>query len=193
MDLQAADKIALWNTIGVWFTGLATFTASGMALYLARRSSKVNLHMSADVLSVLDGVGIVDKLMVIEVTNLSERPITVTDVGWVAGRRKKRIYCKQIPAGPDSAKTPFTLGYGEKAMVSVSLGIAPYWAGQLANTFMADLSVSEFKTLRAYAFTSVRQAAEAKPSQRILDRLVAARDVPAPVISEAPNPSEPMF
>jgi len=193
MDLQAANKIALWNTIGVWLTGLATFTASGVALYLARRTSKVNLHMRAEILDVVDGIGIVDKLVAIEVTNLGERSVTITDIGWVAGRGKKRIYCKQTSAGPDSSKTPFTLAYGEKTMVSVSLSIAPYWADQLASTFMGNLPVSKFKTLRAIAFTSVRQAVYVKPSKSIIDRLIDARAVPPLAVSEAPAPTAPTF
>lgn len=148
--------------------------------------------MRADILNVLDGVGIIDKLVVIEVTNLGERSITITDIGWAAGRGKKRIYCKQLPAGSDSAKTPFTLAYGEKAVVSVSLGIAPYWAGQIANTFLADLPISMFSTLRASAYTSVRQAAYTKPSKSIIDHLVAARTIPPLAVSIAPNPTEPM-
>jgi hypothetical protein len=147
------------------------------------------LKLTAEIRDEIDQLGqITDKIVVIEVTNLSDRTANVTSVGWVAGKRKKQVYGSQVPALRESDSTPFLLAYGEAKAVLVSLGVAPYWPGYMANQFLASFSISQFKTLRAVAMTSVGQVTYAKPSRRILDTLLEARKVPAVSVAHINQP-----
>ena len=80
----------LWTVLGTWFAGIGTVSATVVALWLARRAERVKLKASVGIRSLVGGVIPPDnlrKIVQFHVTNLGERPVIVTEIGWHFGKR----------------------------------------------------------------------------------------------------------
>lgn len=85
---QEAANWARWTMIGTWFSGLATFGAVFMALYLANRRPKaiVKCSVSRSIFFMQDNYGTVtEKGIQIKVVNHSLHPITISSIEWEYG------------------------------------------------------------------------------------------------------------
>ena len=166
------QKVQLWMVFGVWFAGLATLAAVIMALYFARSAEKVRLKIFVGIRQLIRGDGSPGEDHVcFDVTNVGERPVIITTVGWVVGKRKKRKYCIQPLFEPSSQQCPVELTHGKQAMLMVvSLARTPDWVRGFKE-FLDDTSDQSLKTLRAQVFTSVGQTFEIKPEGSLIDLL----------------------
>ena len=152
----------IWMVIGTWFAGLATLVAAVVALYLARRSEKVRLRIFVGVRMVMRGDGSPSEPYVcFDVTNVGERPVTITNVGWVIGKRKARRYGIQILEGLPWKQCPAELTHGQGAQFMVGLSGTPNWTKEFATNFVK--APRELETLRAQIFTSVGQTLRSNP------------------------------
>ena len=100
-------------------------------------------------------------------TNVGERPVIITTVGWVVGKRKKRKYYIQPLFESWSQQCPVELKHGENANLMVS---AVDWVRDFKK-FLDDTSDQSLETLRAQVFTSVGQTSEIKPEGALIDLL----------------------
>ncbi|MCC6775014.1 MAG: hypothetical protein IT360_27875 [Gemmatimonadaceae bacterium] len=166
------QQLQLWNAIGTWVAGVATFGAVIVALHLARRSESVRLRAFAGLRQVIlgDGSPFQDHLC-IGVTNIGDRPVTVNTVGWSIGARKKRRYCIQTLSGPHTSQYPVELAHGKSASFMVSFDETPNWPKEFAREFVKDVSDANLRTLRALINTSVGKSVPVKPEQDLLERL----------------------
>ena len=165
------QKVQLWMVVGTWVAGLATFAAVMTSLYLAKRPEKVRLKIFVGIRQIIRGDGSPrEDHVCFDVTNVGERPVIVTTVGWVVGKRKKRRYCVQPLLGSLSQQCPVELTHGKKAMLMFSLTEAPNWVSDFKK-FLDDTSDQSLKTLRAQIFTSVGQTFEIKPESPLIERL----------------------
>ena len=55
--MTLVQKIQIWNAIGAWFAGIATFFAVLVSLYLARKSERLNLKASVGIRLIFEGDG----------------------------------------------------------------------------------------------------------------------------------------
>ena len=165
----------IWTVVGTWFTGLATFVAALVALYLARRGEKVRLRIFVGVRLVMRGDGSPGTPYVcFDVTNVGERPVVITTVGWVIGKRKARRYCIQILEGFPWKQCPAELTHGQGTKFMVGLSGTPDWTKEFATSFVNE--PQQLKTLRAQIFTSVGQTFEIQPERSLIDRLRQAAE-----------------
>ena len=165
------QKVQLWMVFGVWFAGLATLAAVITALYFARRAEKVRLKIFVGIRQIIHGDGSpFEDHVCFDVTNVGERPVIITTVGWVVGKRKKRRYCVQPLLASRSQQYPVELTHGKNAQLMVSLTETPNWVSDFKK-FLDDSSDQSLKTLRAQVFTSVGQTFEIKPESPLIDRL----------------------
>lgn len=170
------QQIQVWNAIGTWVAGIATFAAVLVSLYLARRGDRIRLKLFAGLRLVIRGDGSPpEEHLNIGVTNLGDRSVTVNTVGWAVGKRKQRRYCIQTVSGPWTAKYPIELAHGKSANFMVSFIHTPTWLPEFANEFLKSLSDKEIDTLVVQAHTSVGQTIEAKPENDLIERLKKAR------------------
>ena len=170
------QQIQIWNALGSWLAGIATFAAVVASLYLARKGEKVRLKVFAGLRLIFRGDGSSpEEHLNIGVTNLGDRPTTITSVGWAVGRGKKRRYCIQTESGNWTARYPIKLEHGEHANFMVSFIHTPNWLTEFANGFLKSLSDNELNTLVVQIHTSVGQTIEVKPEQDLLERLKKAR------------------
>ena len=164
------QKVQLWMVVGTWFAGLATLAAVIMALYFSRRAEKVRLKIFVGIRQLIHGDGSpFEDHVCFGVTNVGERPVIITTVGWVVGKRKKRRYCVQLFTSR-SQQCPVELTHGKNAQLVVSLTEMPNWASDFKK-WIDDISDQSLKTLRVQVFTSVGQTFEIKPEGSLVDRL----------------------
>ena len=110
------QQIQVWNAVGTWLAGIATFVAVVVSLRLAGKAERVRMKVSAGVRLLIRGDGTpAERQIEIGVTNLAERPVTVDSVGWAIGKGKHRQYCLQNVSGPDSSQYPVELAHGKRA------------------------------------------------------------------------------
>src|SRR2546421_8229367 len=69
----------IWSLIGIWFTGIATFSATGIALYISLRGERVGLRILAGLRVLMDELNSED-IVWIEITNIRPRLTVVTGV-----------------------------------------------------------------------------------------------------------------
>ena len=93
------QKVQLWMVVGTWVAGLATLLAVMTALYLAKNVEKVRLKIFVGIREVFPGDGSSPEHVCFDVTNVGQRPVTITGVGWVIGKRKKRKGLIQLLSG----------------------------------------------------------------------------------------------
>lgn len=170
------QQIQIWNTIGTWVAGIATFAAVLVSLHLARRSDRVRLGVFAGLRVMIRGDGTPpEEHLDIGVTNLGDRSVTVNTVGWAVGKRKQRRYCIQTVSGPWTADYPIELPHGKSASFMVSFKHTPTWLVEFATGFLRSLSEKELDTLVAQVHTSVGQTIEVKPERDLIERLKKVR------------------
>lgn len=170
------QKIQIWNAVGTWLAGIATFTAVVLSLYLARRGDRIRLKSYAGLRVVVRGDGTpTEEHLDIGVTNLGDRAVTVTTVGWAVGKGKQRRFCIQDVSGSWTHQYPRKLEHGEHANFMVSFKQTENWLTEFANGFLNPISDRDMKTLVAQVHTSTGQTVEVKPETGLLERLEKAR------------------
>ena len=171
------QQIQIWNAVGTWVAGIATFAAVLVSLNFARRSERVRLKVFAGLRLVIRGDGTPpEEHLNIGVTNLGDRAVTVNTVGWAVGKRKQRRYCIQTVSGPWTAQYPIELQHGKATSFMVSFNHTPTWLTEFANGFLKSISDKELDTLVAQVHTSVGQTIEVKPEKDLVERLRKVRN-----------------
>lgn len=171
------QQIQIWNAVGTWVAGSATFSAVLVSLHLARISERVRLKVFAGLRLVIRGDGTpLEEHLNIGVTNLGDRAVTVHTVGWAVGKRKQRRHCIQTVSGPWTAQYPIELQHGKAVSFMVSFSHTPTWLTEFANDFLKSISDKEMDTLVVQIHTSVGQTIEVKPEKDLLERLRKVRN-----------------
>lgn len=166
------QHIQIWNAVGTWFAGLATFAAVVVSLYLASRSERVRLEVYVGLRMVSLGDGSPpEEHVCFGITNLGNRPVTISKIGWAVGRRKNRRFWLQTVSGRWTAQYPIDLPHGKSTSLMVSFAQTPQWVTEFAKGFVQDLSDRNLKTLVAQVHTSVGKTIEVKPEPDLLLRL----------------------
>jgi hypothetical protein len=168
------QQIQVWNAVGTWVAGIATFLAVIVSLHLARKSERVNLRTNLGIRLVFEGDGTpAEEHVGFSVVNLGERPVNVVSIGWCVGKGKAKRFCIQPVAGRYTQQYPQQLPHGEQATFLVSFLASPNWSKEFATGFVEDLSEKNLKTLRGMVHTSVGKSIEVVPEENLIERLRA--------------------
>ena len=155
------------SMIGTWIAGLGTVAAVVTALCFARRSEKVRLKAVAGVFLMIES-GKSEEGVLITVTNLGERPVTIANVSWSIGKWK---------AGNRSAidrnvlnQCPAKLEHGETKhfFTSFSHGRKP-----LLRSLVDGLQITtrkQVEALRVRIYTSVGYTKVVVPAEDLLKK-----------------------
>lgn len=166
------QQINVWNAVGTWLAGTATFAAVVVSLYLARRSERLRVKTTAGLRQVFAGDGApAEEHVQISVVNHGDRTVIVNSVGWKIGAGKNTRHCIQPVSGKWTQDYPKHLAHGETGIFLVSFQATPDWPAHFANSFIRDLSPKSLKTLRAVVHTSLGQTVQAVPENGLLQRL----------------------
>ena len=149
---------------------MATVVAVVVSLWLATRRDHVKLNVVAGVRLVIAGDGSAAREFVsISATNLGERPVTISIIGWRIGTGKKRKFCIQTLGDRESHEYPKRLDHGEAANFLVFTGRE--WPHEFINKFIQSNDERLLRTLVAQVHTSVGQTVNCQPEKNLLDLL----------------------
>ena len=81
-------KSLAWPALGS--LGIGSLAAAVIALRLARRVSKVSLQSWVGIRTTFGGSGPQQDVVSFSVTNVGERPVTISVIGWCIGKGKKK-------------------------------------------------------------------------------------------------------
>jgi hypothetical protein len=168
------QQINVWTAIGTWVAGFATFSAVLVSLYLARRSERIRIKVTAGIREIYAGDGTpAEEHVQISVVNNGDRIVIVNSVGWKIGTRKDARFCIQPVSGSWTQDYPRQLAHGEQAAFLVSFKATPNWLSDFAKGFVRDVSQKNLNTLRALVHTSLGQTIEAAPEGSLLEKIRA--------------------
>jgi hypothetical protein len=171
------QQINVWNAVGTWLAGIATFAAVVVSLYLARKSERLRVKATAGLRQVFAGDGTpAEEHVQISVVNHGDRTVIVNSVGWKIGVSKNARYCIQPVSGNWTQDYPKQLAHGETGSFLVSCQATPGWPAQFAKGFIRDVSPKNLKTLRALVHTSLGETVEVVPEGALLQKLREAAD-----------------
>ena len=166
------QKLQLWNAIGTWVAGIATFAAVVVSLWLAGRGERIDLLARVGLRSIFAGDGSPPvQALSFDVTNRGHRPVTVVSIGWTVGKGKNAKFCMQTVSAPYTANCPVELNHGKSANFLVSFEATPNWAEEFSTKFLPDKSPRTLKTLVALVHTSVGSTVRVKPEENVLTLL----------------------
>ncbi len=160
----------IWGLIGIWFTGIATFSAAGIALYISLRVEKVELRILAGLRVLMDELNSSD-IVWIEITNVRPRLAVITGVSFRIGRLKG-TYTYAIPTPAAVAgRIPASLQDGQ----SVTLTLQLEWLKNLAMHLADKIPEGELKvainSVMIVANTSSGKTFLEKPEQPLIEHL----------------------
>ena len=167
------QKLQLWNVIGTWVAGVATFAAVLVSLYLARQPSKLKLKMTVGLRDLVGRGYPAQAVLQFAITNHGDRPVTVSNIGWAVGKGKSRRYAMQLFGSTLSADLPKTLLHGQHADFVVFFSERPDWLKDFAENFVKSAEPAVLSTLVAEVYTSLDYTVRVRPERAFLDRLVA--------------------
>lgn len=117
-----SDDIAYWSMIGSWVSGIATFLAVVVSLYIANRKPKASLTCEVGLRIIFGKNALGQKLdengLAIRVVNQSTIPIKISSVGWKLSRKK---YFHQLLGDVHSDVLPKKIEFGEQALLWVKV------------------------------------------------------------------------
>ena len=164
------------NTFAGWVSGVGTFIAVVVALYIANRSirPKANAWTGHRITIGPGGNEPYPEFLVFGIANKGERPITVSQIGWKVGMINKR-YAIQLYDKSMSSKLPIKLDYGEEATWYVPLNLRDKpWIEDFANgMLMPRYKISCF-TLRAQFFSSIGHIFTVRPERNLIVKFKGA-------------------
>jgi hypothetical protein len=109
------QKIQVWNAVGTWLAGIATFAAVVVSLYLARRADRIRIQANVGIRLVFAGDGTpAEEHVGITATNHGDRPVIINSIGWRVGKGKTARHCIQPVAGEYTHQCPKQLTHGEQ-------------------------------------------------------------------------------
>ena len=114
---------AYWAMLGSWASGVATFLAVVVSLYLANRRSRPVLNISIEWCFIDSGYQIISGVSV-TVANAADTNVVITSIAWEMGGNKKLA---QMFDHGLSDKMPKKLASGESAMFFVENDQSNSW------------------------------------------------------------------
>ena len=165
------QTVQILGVAGSWIAGLGSLAAAVIALWLARRVSKVSLQSWVGIRTTFGGSGPQQDVVSFSVTNVGERPVTISAIGWCFGKGKRRPYFIQMLSGVVGAHLPKKIEHGETATFIVSLSESPDFFEKFAKHVIDENYTNKLKTIRAQIHTSVGHTEDVAPKKNILDKL----------------------
>ncbi|WP_026470391.1 hypothetical protein [Alkanindiges illinoisensis] len=165
------QKLALANVIGTWLASIGTIAAVIVSLWLVRRTGRIQLKIeSTTALICPDGRMV--RCIVISVTNLGDRTVTITNIRWKIGKGKSLTENLQFfSLSLGSTQFPTELEHGKSGHYFLELFREDEhnWEQPFILGFVKDLSPKHLDTLRIEIKTSIGQMVQVRPGKQVLE------------------------
>lgn len=148
-----------WETVGIWFTGLATFAVVIVSLALARRD-RPKVKISAGIRMIVGGEATdalengYPRFVAIALRNIGNRPIKIEGLGWHKLRPFNLHAYQTIPPQISGLTLPAIVPDGDSITAYVSLDDPELaWAPEFAQHFVGRWPTLSAKFIRVTAWT----------------------------------------
>ena len=172
-EMSFDQTVQILGLAGSWIAGLGSLAAAVIALWLARRVNKVSLQSWVGIRTTFGGGGPQQDVVNFRVTNVGERPVTISTIGWCIGKGKRRHYFIQMLSGVVGDHLPKKIEHGETATFIVSLSESPDFFEKFAKHVIDENYTNKLKTIRVLIHTSVGHLENVAPDKNLLDKLDA--------------------
>jgi hypothetical protein len=172
-----AEQWNVANVIGTWVSGIGTLTAAGLALYLANRANSQRAAFKVQLVHLVSSAPMPDRgkpFVQFLIVNTGERPLTVEQIGWRAGRfRNVRIAIQTLSGVTGDSPLPVTLEHGQTArwLIRLDEKYPSAWERELIKAVFDDPGRMRLSTLRGVAYTTIGTRFVATPAKGIIRRL----------------------
>lgn len=171
-----SDQWNVLNVAGTWVSGMATATATWVALHIANRSLKQRADVEiAAAMMFGPGLDVDDDYMRFSIVNTGERKIIIDQLGWQIGWFKKAYAYQSLYPVPGNSSLPITLEHGDSAQWFLPLGRSTTdpncWERHFAKQMLLGYGTIGLRSLRAVFRTSIGTSFKAKPQPSIMGRL----------------------
>lgn len=166
-----------WGSVAEWVSGIGSFAAAIVALYIAHSSQLVKLRGYAGHRLILSGAQPRIEVFAVSATNVSQRPTVVTNIGFTFGIwRWKRHGIITFMQDHISHGIPKPLNDGETGNWNVPLGEDSKWLQDLASKF--PISRWTVFTWRVHVHTSNGGSTAFRPDKAIREKLLTFAGTP---------------
>jgi hypothetical protein len=169
-----------WGSVADWAAAVASAGASITALYLARRSDRIELKGYFGVRTLVGNGGIGPDYVFINVTNVAPRSTRIQTIsihtGWWRIHRAQAIIPNWEPGV--SSELPKTLGDGESAQWAVRLIENDKWLREIISDFAKGWWGVE--TFRLQVHTTNGRSFSMRPEKAMRERMHDLRKNPKP-------------
>ncbi|WP_148250572.1 hypothetical protein [Raoultella terrigena] len=168
---RAAADWAFWSMIGSWVSGVATFLAVVVSLYLANRRSRPVLNISVDWCFISGGYQTISGIG-ITVANAADTNIVITSIAWEMGSSKKLA---QMFDHSFSEKMPKKLASGESAMFFIENDQSNGWLHALLKNIRQNNGKVDKLTVCVSLASGIKKRKRAKVLSAALRELNATK------------------
>ncbi|HSH98896.1 MAG: hypothetical protein ACAH07_06105 [Methylophilaceae bacterium] len=168
------QQIQIWNAAGTWLAAIGTLAAVIFALYTSKKAVNQDLDIRIGIRSIVGGFESSDAEFVsFQVTNKGLNTVTINNLGWKAGRGKKKLLCIQMIDRQLANSIPKELAHGQTASFMFSLTEGENWLLTSSKSFIDETGDKELKSLRGIVSTTLQQFYQ-PPEAALIKRLKAA-------------------
>lgn len=161
MTINTSSNIN-WGSVADWVSGIGSLSAAAVALYVSRFSQRVRLRGYCGHRLIIGSGQPQIEVFSVSVTNISQRPTIITNIGFSCGIWKwKRYGIITFMEDDISQGIPKPLSDGETGSWNVRLGLENVWAKELVEKF--EMTPFLVKTLRIHIHTSNGGTTKLKP------------------------------
>lgn len=170
------DQWNVLNVAGTWVSGMATATATWVALHIANRSVRQRADVEITVAMMFGpGLNMDDNYMRFSIVNTGERKIIIDQLGWQIGLFRKTYAYQFADNVLGNSPLPITLEHGDSAQWFLQLGRSTTdpncWEREFARKILLGHGRLGLRTLRGVFRTSIGTSFKVKPRPSIMGPL----------------------
>ena len=162
--------IQIIDVVGTWAAAIGTISAAVIALWIALHGQRIKLKsFVGHRVSVGDSVS--QSFLAFNVTNLGDRPVTITSLTWTVGKKRSKKHVVHILHERSPDQLPKQLLHGETADFRTYYSDVHKWNKDFMENIVNDMSNKLINSIRVQIHTSIGHIEEIKPAGQFLDGL----------------------
>jgi len=161
-----------WGSIADWVSGLGSFCAVAVALYLSRDSQRIKLSGYCGIRLIIGGGAPQQEFIMLSATNIGHRKAVVCNIGMKVGLFRKRHAIITPMKDAYSDGIPFSIDDGEVAKWAIPLNDDKKWIKDLIGDFVK--TTMDAKTLRFLIMTTHGTTKSIKPDANLVEEIINA-------------------
>ena len=163
------ELMQILTVLGSWLAGIGSLAAVIVALWLARRGTRVRLHSTVGLRVMIGGEVVHQECLQVSTTNLGDRPVVISTVAWRIGKGRNARHAIPLFSDGLSDRLPKRLDHGETASFRIFFPDPSIWARDHFADLVDRQGGRPGKSLRFEIHTSTGHRQTVVPEQPVLD------------------------